>query len=167
MQAHLMTVSMLVTVRIVPHRNVFAFITEVLGRQGVCVCGEWWNAQRPTVTSGWLAKECTPTYMPCLSTCRSHSEPSVNDRPQNSHGKRFSGAPLSGNIMGSGKRQHSSLIWKCQHKKGPLWPYSNPLCCTFSSLKGKRTYLSSNCVCENATPTKQSDTASDKFHSKF
>lgn len=65
------------------------------------------HTERSTDTSGCLAREHKPTYMPCLSTCRSHSEPSVKDRPQNSHGKRFSGALLSGNIMGSAKRQHS------------------------------------------------------------
>lgn len=99
MQGHPMTAPTLATDRIVFHRTVFAFITELSGRQGM----GWGNAQRSAVTFSCLAKECKPTYMPCLSTCRSHSEPSVNDRPQNSHGKRFSGAPLSGNIMGSGK----------------------------------------------------------------
>lgn len=162
MRRHLMTVSTLVTDRIVLHRTVFAFITELFGRQGMG------SEERKEICCyfGCLAKECKPTYMPCLSTCRSHSEPSVNDRPQNSHGKRFSGAPLSGNIMGSGKRQHSPWIRKCQGKKGPLWSCSDPLCCTFSSLRSKRTYLSITCVCENATPPKQTDTASDISHPK-
>ena len=160
MQRRLMTVATLVIDRTVLHRTVFAFITGLSARQGM-----WWeNAQRSTVTFGCLAKECKPTYMPCLSTCRSHSEPSVKDRPQNSHGKRFSGTPLSGNIMGSGKRQHSQ--WKCQGKKGPLWSYSDPLCGTVSSLRSNRTYLSNNYVCENATPPNQSDTASNKSHPK-
>lgn len=50
------------------------------------------------------------TYMPCLSTCLSHSEPCENARPQNSHGKRFSvlrAAPRSENLIRSVKREQS------------------------------------------------------------
>lgn len=50
------------------------------------------------------------TYMPCLSTCLSHSEPCENARPQNSHGKRFSvliGVPQSPNLISSAKRKQS------------------------------------------------------------
>lgn len=100
---------------------------------------------RSTVTFDFLAKENKWTYMPCLSTCLSHSEPSVNDRPQNSHGKRFSGGPLSGNIMESGKGKHSLCIFKCQGKKWPLSCCSNSSHCSKLedvSLGGKKTYPS-------------------------
>lgn len=94
--------------------------------------------QRPIDTFGCLAREHKSTYMPCLSTCRSHSEPSVKDRPQNSHGKRFSGALLSGNIMGSEKRQHRPSTQKCQGRRGLLWPYPGTLCCASHSREAKR-----------------------------
>lgn len=53
------------------------------------------------------------TYMPCLSTCLSHSEPCENARPQNSHGKRFSGliaAPWSENLIRSVRRKQKRYL---------------------------------------------------------
>lgn len=58
------------------------------------------------------------TYMPCLSTCRSHSEPCENARPQNSHGKRFSvlrAAPRSENLIRSVRREQTCVtcvLWE-------------------------------------------------------
>ena len=54
------------------------------------------------------------TYMPCLSTCLSHSEPWENARPQNSHGKRFSvliAAPWSENLKRSVRRKQAYYLW--------------------------------------------------------
>lgn len=68
-------------VRIPCHIPVFATITVFLGGRG-----EW--VGRCTKINYYIRLlnkgVCKPTYMPCLSTCRSHSEPSVNS--QNSHG---------------------------------------------------------------------------------
>lgn len=53
------------------------------------------------------------TYMPCLSTCLSHSEPWENTRPQNSHGKRFSvliAAPRSENLIRSVRRKQKCYL---------------------------------------------------------
>lgn len=53
------------------------------------------------------------TYMPCLSTCLSHSEPCENALPQNSHGKRFSGfiaAPWSENLIRSVRRKQKCYL---------------------------------------------------------
>lgn len=53
------------------------------------------------------------TYMPCLSTCLSHSEPCENARPQNSHGKRFSvliAAPWSENLIRSVRRKQNCYL---------------------------------------------------------
>lgn len=123
------------------HIVVLAFITGLLGRWWT-----WWgNTQDLLSPLAFLAKENKTTYMPCLSTCRSHSEPSVNDRPQNSHGKRFSGGPLSGNIMESGKGKHSLWIFKCKGKKGLLSCCSDSSHCSELgdvSLGSKKTYPS-------------------------
>lgn len=129
--------------------------------------GQGWgggNMQKSTDTFGCLAREEKATHMPCLSTCRSHSEPSVKDRPQNSHGKRFSGALLSGNIMGSGKKTAQPISSEMPGQERN-WHHSDPapvLSAAPLAPEKQKDFLVK--LLGKCSSEKKSDTASDKSH---